>query len=261
VSEPLPAFDDIKALFDLSGRTALVTGGGSGLGQAVAWGLASFGADIAIADINPVSAAASAQAIAATGRRTTALTIDVADEASVASAAAKAASDLGPIDILVNAAGGNCRKPVVEMTAAEFDTQISVHLRGTFLCSKAVAPGMIAAGRGSIINFASIMGVVAMANVSAYAAAKGGIIQLTKSMAVEFAASGIRVNAIAPGFYDTPLTRQHDESARRAFADKIPLKRFGAVSEIIGPALILASQAGSYMTGTVLFTDGGWTAV
>lgn len=261
MSDLLPAFNDIKALFDLSGRTALVTGGGSGLGQAVARGLASFGADIAVADINPASAAASAKEIGAAGRRTTALTIDVADEASVASAVAKAAADLGRIDILVNAAGGNCRKPVVEMAAAEFDTQIAVHLRGTFLCSKAVAPAMMAAGWGSIINFASIMGVVSMPNISAYAAAKGGIIQLTKSMAVEFAGAGVRVNAIAPGFYDTPLTRQHDPSARKAFAEKVPMKRFGAVPEIIGPALLLASQAGSYMTGTVLFADGGWTAV
>jgi NAD(P)-dependent dehydrogenase (short-subunit alcohol dehydrogenase family) len=259
--EKLPLPGVVRSLHDLSGRVALVTGAASGLGRAMAWGFACFGADVALVDRDAAAAdVVAAEIAAATGRRAAAFTAEVSDERDVDSAVERAVAALGPIDVLVNGAGHNIRKPLVEYTQAEFDSLLHVHVRGAFLFCRAVGRQMQVRRRGSIINIASILGHVGVANVSAYAAAKGGLIQLTKVLALEMAPYGVRVNAIAPGFIDAPLTRQHAPEVRRRIADSTPLGRFGETRELIGPAVFLASDASSFVTGSSLVVDGGWTA-
>lgn len=259
--EGLPLAHEVRRLYDLSGRVALVTGAASGLGRAMAWGFACFGADVAIVDRDAAAADAAAAGIAAaTGRRIAAFAAEVSDERDVDGAVEHAVAALGPIDVLVNGAGHNIRKPLIEYTQAEFDSLLHVHVRGAFLFCRAVGRQMQARRRGSIINIASILGHVGVANVSAYAAAKGGLVQLTKVLALEMAPYGVRVNAIAPGFIDAPLTRQHAPEVRRRIADSTPLGRFGETRELIGPAVFLASDASSFVTGSSLIVDGGWTA-
>jgi NAD(P)-dependent dehydrogenase (short-subunit alcohol dehydrogenase family) len=256
---PLPA--EVRRMHELSGRVALVTGAASGLGRAMAWGFACFGADVAVVDRDAVAAEAAAAAIAAaTGRRAAAFAAEVSDERDVESAVERAVAKLGPIDVLVNGAGHNIRRPLVEYTLAEFDSLFHVHVRGAFLFCRAVGRQMQARRRGSIINIASILGHVGVTNVSAYAAAKGGLVQLTKVLVLEMAPYGVRVNAIAPGYIDAPLTRQHTPEARRRIAERTPLGRFGEARELIGPAVFLASDASSFVTGSSLIVDGGWTA-
>jgi NAD(P)-dependent dehydrogenase (short-subunit alcohol dehydrogenase family) len=257
----LPLPHDVRGLHELSGRVALVTGAASGLGRAMAWGFACFGADIAIVDRDAAAADAAAAGIAAaTGRRVAVFAAEVSDERDVDGAVERAVAALGPIDVLVNGAGHNISKPLVEYTQAEFDSMLHVHVRGTFLFCRAVGRQMQARRRGSIINIASILGHVGVANASAYAAAKGGLVQLTKALALEMAPYGVRVNAIAPGFIDTPLTRRHTPEVRRRIVEDTPLGRFGETHELIGPAVFLASDASSFVTGSSLIVDGGWTA-
>lgn len=259
--EGLPLPGEVRTLHDLSGRVALVTGAASGLGRAMAWGFACFEADVAIVDRDAGAADAVAAGIAgATGRRTAAFAAEVSVEWDVEGTVERAVAALGPIDVLVNGAGHNIRKPLVEYTLAEFDSLLHVHVRGAFLFCRAVGRQMQARRRGSIINIASILGHVGVANVSAYAAAKGGLVQLTKALALEMAPYGVRVNSIAPGYIDTPLTRRHAPEARRRIVDSTPLGRFGEARELIGPAVFLASDASEFVTGSSLVVDGGWTA-
>ena len=260
-SAGLPAAAEITRLSDLSGRTALVTGGASGLGRAMAWGFACFGADVALVDRDARAAAGCAEEISsASGRRVRAFVAEASDERQVDAAVAEAGSALGAIDILVNGAGHNIRKPLIEYTQEEFDSLLHVHVRGAFLFCRAVGRAMQARRRGSIINIASILGHIGVRDVTAYAAAKGALVQLTKAFALEMAPFGVRVNAIAPGYIDTPLTRQHPAETRRRIEAGTPLGRFGQAGELIGPAVFLASDASSYVTGTSLIVDGGWTA-
>lgn len=257
----LPLAQDVRKLHDLNGRVALVTGAASGLGRAMAWGLACFGADVAIVDRDAAAAdAAAGEIAAATGRRTAAFAAEVSEERDVDGAVASAVATFGPIDVLVNGAGHNISKPLVEYTQVEFDSLLHVHVRGAFLLCRAVGREMQTRRRGSIINVASILGHIGAANASAYAAAKGGLIQLTKALALEMAPYGVRVNAIAPGYIDTPLTRRHAPEVRRRIVDSTPLGRFGEARELIGPAVFLASDASSFVTGSSLVVDGGWTA-
>ncbi len=264
VTQPLrnlPKPDQVRRIHDLHGRAAIVTGGGSGLGRAIAWGLACFGADIAILDRDIASGQAVAERISADiGRRAIAVEVDVSSERQVADAVGVVASAFDGIDVLVNGAGHNIRKPLVEMSREEFDSIVDVHLRGAFLTCKTVGRMMRDRQRGAIINIASIAGHVGMPNVAAYAAAKGALIQMTKSLALEMAPHGVRVNALCPGYFDTPLTRQHAPEVRRAAAGETPLGRFGEPEELIGPVVFLASDAGSFVTGTSMLIDGGWTA-
>lgn len=256
---PLPA--DTRRNFDLSGSVALVTGGASGLCKAIAWGFACHGADLALVDRDAAAVAACAEEIATgTGRRVRAFRADVSDERDVAAAVEQAGAAFGRIDILLNGAGHNIRKPLLEFSQAEFDSLLHVHVRGAFLFCRAVGGGMQERREGSIINIASIAGHVGMRDIAAYAAAKGGLVQLTKAFALEMAPFGVRVNAIAPGFIDTPLTRQRPPEGRRQIEAASPLGRFGRADELIGPAVFLASRASSFVTGSSLVVDGGWTA-
>ncbi len=257
----LPSPDQVRGIFNLSGRTAIVTGGASGLGRAIAWGLASFGANIAILDLNGEDAAQFARAIQSElGCQAASFAVDMSVEAAVNAAFSSIEQHFNTLDVLVNGAGHNIRKPMVQMNQSEFDSLYEVHVRGAFLASKAAARIMQQQGSGSIINIASIAGLVGISGVVPYAAAKGALIQMTKAFALEMAPMGVRVNAIAPGFIDTPLTRQHAPSVREEIGTKTPLGRLGNADEMIGPAVFLASDASSFITGATVLADGGWTA-
>jgi NAD(P)-dependent dehydrogenase (short-subunit alcohol dehydrogenase family) len=257
----LPSVEAVRKLHDLTGRVALVTGGGSGLGRAMAWGMACNGAALAIVDRDAKTAeACAAEIIGGCGARAIAVEADVSQEGNVEGAVGEVLARLGCIDILVNNAGHNIRKPLLDYALEEFESLHAVHVRGTFLFCRAVGRHMRERKSGAIINIASILGHVAAQNVSPYAAAKAAIVQLTKVLALELAPHGVRVNALAPGYIDTTLTRQHATDVRERITDATPLGRFGEARELIGPALFLASDASSFVTGSSLIVDGGWTA-
>jgi NAD(P)-dependent dehydrogenase (short-subunit alcohol dehydrogenase family) len=250
--------------FDLTDRIAVVTGGGRGIGRELALGLASQGVDVAvIVDRNTEEAEEVAGFIRDLGRRSLALIADVSKKDQVDRMVWSVSQTFGRIDILVNNAGVVARGPVTDLDEDTFDRVMAVNFKGVFLCCQAVGRIMAAQEKGCVINVASVAGERGVRERSVYAASKAAVISLTKSMALEWAPHGIRVNAIAPAYVDTPLTHplfQEDSPYYRWILSKTPMRRVLATKELIGAIIFLASDAASAITGTVLPVDGGWLA-
>ncbi|KJS80733.1 MAG: hypothetical protein JM58_18350 [Peptococcaceae bacterium BICA1-8] len=252
----------IQSLFCLKGEKALITGGASGIGLSTAKLFASAGADIVIADKNLKGAIKAADEIKKMGVKSYAVELDVADAVSVEAMVNKAVSEFDTIDILVNSAGINIRVPAENLSEKDWDAVIDINLKGTFLCSQYIGRVMIKQKKGNIINLASMSGMIVNKDrtISAYTSSKGGVIMLTKSLAVEWAKHNIRVNALAPGYIITPINPwMNDPVICKPTLDLIPMQRFAEISEIAPSALFLASKASSYITGSVLTIDGGYT--
>ena len=248
-----------NGLFDLSGKTAAIIGGGSGIGEAVAIGAAKQGAGVVVLDANQ----AAAQSVAARIAGADAARLDVRDGAAVNAVLDGVARDHGRIDIVICTPGINVRKPILQYTGDDFDRVVAVNLKGSFNVLQAAGRVMTAQRGGSIVLFSSIRAQVVEPGQSVYAMTKAGIVQLVRTGAAEFGPFNVRVNAMAPGVVETPLTApiKANEAWYAAYASKSALQRWARAEEMVGPTLFLVSDAASYVTGTVLFVDGGWTAV
>jgi len=246
----------------LAGKVGLVTGGGRGIGAAIASGLAEAGAEVAVCDVDQASAAAGAVRLAAGRRRAVGVLLDVADEASVRRGVAEVAERLGPADVLVNNAGIDVIGRFVESTEDAWQRIIAVNLMGTLRCCRVVVPSMIERGSGAIINIASDAGKVGSSGEAVYSATKGGVIAFSKTLAREVAARGITVNCVCPGPTDTALLAQvaeADPRLRASLERAIPLRRVARPEEIAAAAVFLATPAASYITGQALSVSGGLT--
>ena len=249
--------------FDLSGRVALVTGAGRGLGVALARALAEAGADLVVCSRNaPELEASLAGILKGLSARGIAIPADLGDRESVASLARSAVEAFGRVDILVNNAGINIVSEIDRVRDEDWDRVLAVDLTGPMALTRALVPGMKERRWGRIIHVSSVFGSVSRAGRNAYSAAKAGLIGLTRSMALELAPFGITVNALSPGPFETPMTStmHADEAARRWWVDRVPIGRWGRPEELAGPLLLLASEGGSFITGADLVVDGGWLA-
>ncbi|UJX44129.1 SDR family NAD(P)-dependent oxidoreductase [Xanthobacter sp. YC-JY1] len=250
---------NLSSLFGLSGRTALVTGGSSGIGLAIAAGLGQAGASVVLAARRAAELDAACADLARNGIAARAIVADLAADDG-AELLAEAAGD--GIDILVNAAGMNLRQPFGAVTREAFDLHMAVHVRAPFMLVQKLAPAMAGRGWGRVLNIASLQSFRAFPNSAPYGAAKGAVAQLTRAMAEEWSRHGITANAIAPGFFPTALTQAVFEDEARAAhnAAQTAIGRNGRLEDLVGPAVFLASDAGAYVTGQVLAVDGGFTA-
>jgi gluconate 5-dehydrogenase len=248
-----------KGLFDLTGRIALVTGTSRGLGQYFARALARAGADIAMTSREKGKLAAFATEIEALGRKSFQVELDVRDHASIQRAVREIEEGFGPIDILVNNAGCNIRKPALDVTWEDWNTILETNLRGSFFVAQAVARGMVKRGYGRIINIGSVTSVAGYAGLGPYGASRGGIKQLTMSLADDWGKNGITVNCLAPGWFETAQNRVMYENAAwvEYLRERIPLKRPGLPNDLDGAIVFLASESSRYVTGQTLLVDGG----
>ena len=249
---------DYRAMFDLDGKSALVVGAGSGIGEASAQALAAFGARVVCADVDAEAAQNTAGEISSEGGEAEALKLDMTDPRSVDAAV----EQVGTPDVLVSTPSVNVRKPVLEITDEEFDRIVELNLKGTFRLIRNFGRGMAERGSGSIIAFSSIRGQVVEPGQGIYAATKAGTVQMLRALASEVGPRGVRVNAIAPGIVETPLTAQIKDSPDwyDSYAAKSILGRWAQPREMVGMVVYLASEASSYVTGAFMLVDGGWTA-
>ena len=256
----------LAELFDLRGRVALVTGGGRGLGEQIAWGLAQAGASVALGSRKKEACEDVARELAEShGVRTLALRLDVTSEEEVRAALDETELAFGPVDILVNNAGTSWGAPAAEMPLEAWHKVMETNATGAFLCAREVGRRLIErAAPGAILNIASVSGLKGsppeLLDAAGYSASKGAVIALTRDLAVKWARHGIRVNALAPGFFPTKMTAGVLAQAERQIARAVPLGRVGGDDELMGAALFLVSAAGGYVTGQVISVDGGMTA-
>ena len=250
-------------LFDLTGRSAIVTGGSKGLGEAMAAGLASAGANVLITSRNAEECEATAACIASDfGQRCLARVADVTNARDVEGMVDTAMQEFGKVDILINNAGVNLRGPIDELSYDEFRQVQEINVDGLWRCCRAVVPHMKKSKSGRIINMASTLGVVGLENRTPYATSKGAVVQMTRALGLELAPFNILVNAICPGPFLTPMNIPiaEAEQTKKFIVGAVALERWGKLEEIQGAAIFLASDAASYMTGSLLTVDGGWTA-
>ena len=249
-------------IFDLSGKVAMVTGSTRGLGEVAATALAKAGADVAICGRNTVDLERVSETIRKMGRDSAGFVLDVTSKKSVQHGVDRILTHFGKVDILVNNAGLNHRVPVLEFPEEEWDLVINTNLKGYFLVAQAIVPQMLERGYGKVINMSSILGTVALPNQLAYASAKGGVDQMTKVMALEWAKQGVRVNAIGPTYFETEMVKQiRDDSERFNFInERTPMGRWGYLPEMEGIVIFLAAPASDFITGQTIYIDGGWTA-
>jgi len=248
-------------LFDLSGKTAMVTGSTRGLGEVAAMALAKVGADVAVCGRNKTDLDRVSDAIKNLGKNSAGFFLDVTSKESVHKGVEQIIEHFGKIDILVNNAGVNHRVPTLEYPEEAWDLVINTNLKGYFLVTQAVVPQMIERGYGKVINMSSILGTVALPNQLAYASSKGGVDQMTKVMALEWAKQGVRVNAIGPTYFETELVTQirNDPERYNFINERTPMGRWGYPPELEGIAIFLAAPASDFITGQTIYIDGGWT--
>jgi 3-oxoacyl-[acyl-carrier protein] reductase len=244
-------------MFKLNDKVALVTGAARGLGQAIAVKLAEAGADIALCDLNAEWVEETAGKVQALGRRAECYGVNVAEAESVAAGIKAVEKDFGKIDILVNNAGITKDGLLMRMSEEDWDAVLNVNLKGTFLCTKAAMRGMMKQRSGTIVNIASVIGLMGNAGQANYAASKGGVISFSKTVAKELASRNVRCNAVAPGFIRTAMTDALDEEVQGKMKELIPLSRFGEPEDVAHVVLFLASDASAYVTGQVISTCGG----
>ncbi len=241
----------------LEGKVTLITGGAQGIGKSIALRMASEGSVIAVADMNRERAEEAAQEIIRGGGTAKAFFMNVSDDVSVDASVEEVLDAFGRIDVLINNAGITRDNLMIRMKKEDWDLVLAVNLTGTFLVSKSVVRHMMKARRGSIINIASVVGLMGNAGQANYSATKAGVIGLTKTMAKEFASRGVTVNAIAPGYIQTEMTEHLSDEAKQAFMTVIPLKRPGTPGDVAAVAAFLASPDAAYLTGQVISVDGG----
>ena len=249
-------------MFELDGKVAIVTGGNGGIGLGIASAFSQAGAKIVVAARNEQKTDRAVQALDEAGQGAVGLYVDVSDSDSVASMVGSALAAYGRIDILVNNAGTNVRKDPQEYSPDEWDAIVDTNLKGTFMCAKEVYPHMAASGGGKIINIGSMFSLFGSRVVAVYGASKGGVVQLTKSLAVAWAGDNIQVNAILPGWINTDLTAPiatEDPERHRSISSRIPHGRWGEPEDLGGAAVFLASSASDYVTGVSLPVDGGYS--
>lgn len=249
----------VAKLFDLSGLVALVTGANSGIGRAIAGALADAGARVVLVARRAKELADAQREL---GAQAAALSCDLTDRAALADCARRAPEYFGPPDILISAAGVNVRKPMLEVTEADWDASIRLNLEAPFFLAQKLAPAMIAKGWGRVINIASLQSVRAFRDSAPYGASKGGVMQLTRAQAEAWSRHGVTANAIGPGFFATPLTAPVAGNPARwqAMAERTFAGRNGELADLRGTAVFLASRASDYVTGQTIFVDGGFSA-
>ena len=249
-------------MFNLEGKVAVVTGGSRGFGKAIALGLADAGADVVVASRTQADLDIVAEEIRSRGRKALAVACDMLDRASIEKLAETTVDTFGKIDILVNNAGQGFTVPFLKLAEDQWDQIININLKGYFLCTQILGQYMFKAKSGRVINISSAMGNYPLAYMAPYAASKGGINAMTKSLAQEWATRGITVNAIAPSYFATDINKSamEDEATTRLIMSKTPVNRWGQAEELVGLVIYLASDASSYMTGAVVPLDGGWSA-
>jgi gluconate 5-dehydrogenase len=250
--------------FDISGRTALVTGSSRGIGLALARGLARAGCEVVLHGMDPARCKDAATALAEeTGASVHAVPFDITDAATIRAGVAEVVATLGSVDILVNNAGIQRRHPLVEFPVEEWEEIVAINLTAPFLIAQQVAPSMISAGHGKIVNIGSVQSRLARPGITPYAASKGGIVMLTRGLCADLAAHGIQVNTLAPGYIRTELTRAlvEDQQFSAWVRGRTPAARWGEVDDLVGGLLFLCSPAADFVNGQVLYVDGGMTAV